>query len=114
MLGHRLLADLRDYWREVRPVGPWLFCGRDPGKHIGTRAVQTALHRACEIAGVQRHITPHTLRHLFATRLLEQGVDLRTIQRLLGHACLSTTSRYLHVSTAQIHATKSPYDTLPE
>ena len=114
MLSPWLLDDLRNYWRQTRPTGPWLFPSRVPGDHISTRAVQNALKRAAARAGIHRHITPHTLRHAFATGLLDSGVDIRTIQRLLGHATLGTTLRYLHVSTARIEATRSPLDDLLE
>ena len=112
MLSPWLLQELRDYWRQTRPTGPWLFPGRVAAEHISTRAVQNAIKRAAARAGIHRRITPHTLRHAFATGLLDSGVDIRTIQRLLGHATLATTSRYLHVSTARIEATRSPLDAL--
>ncbi|MCO4770641.1 MAG: site-specific integrase [Deltaproteobacteria bacterium] len=110
MLSRRLLAELRLYWVEERPTGEWLFPGRKG--HISSASVRAALHRATEVAGIERRITPHTLRHAFATRLLDRGVDLRTIQVLMGHGDLSTTARYLHVSTARIEATRSPLDVL--
>ena len=112
MLSPWLLRDLRDYWRQTRPTGPWLFPSRTPADHISTRAAQNALKKAVKKAGIQRRLTPHTLRHAFATGLLDSGIDIRTIQRLLGHATLATTSRYLHVSTARIEATRSPFDAL--
>ena len=112
MLSRWLLHDLRDYWRAARPTGPWLFPGRVPDQHISARAVQNALSLAAEDAGIRRRITPHVLRHAFATGLLDAGVDLRTIQQLLGHADLSTTSLYLHVSTARLRSTRSPLDAL--
>ena len=114
MLSPWLLRDLREYVREARPVGPWLFPGRDPSQPVHPRSVQHALNRAAAAAGIKRHLTPHVLRHGFATGLLDAGVDLRTIQRLLGHANLSTTAVYLHVSTARIESTRSPLDTLRE
>ena len=112
MLSPWLLRDLREYWRRERPTGPWLFSGRDPDRHVSTRAVQAALAEAVARAGIQRRVTPHTLRHAFATGLLDAGVDLPTIQRLLGHAGLGTTERYLHVSNAALSATRSPLDAL--
>lgn len=115
MLSPWLLDDLRDYWRMVRPSGPWLFPGySDPNEHIAKSTVEGAIKRAAAAAQIQRHITPHTLRHAFATGLLDNDVDLRTIQRLLGHSDIKTTQRYLHVSTARIRSTKSPLDTLLE
>jgi len=112
MLSLWLLRDLRDYWRRDRPTGPWLFNGRHPEQHISVRTVQTALARAVTRAGIRRRVTPHTLRHAFATGLLDAGVDLPTIQRLLGHAGLGTTERYLHVSNAALSTTRSPLDAL--
>ena len=112
MLSAWLLEHLREYWRQVRPVGPWLFPGRQPEKPISVRAVQNALSRAVVRAGIQRRVTPHTLRHAFATGLLDADVDLPTIQRLLGHADLGTTSRYLHVSDVAVRSTRSPLDAL--
>ncbi|MBW1879851.1 MAG: site-specific integrase [Deltaproteobacteria bacterium] len=112
MLGQRLLECLRAYWRQTRPPGPWLFPGRDATGPISVRAVQRRLKRVVRRAGIQRHVTMHTLRHSFATHLLEAGTDLRTLQVLLGHARLGTTSRYLHVESTRIVGTSSPLDAL--
>ena len=87
---------------------------RDEDKPISVGTVQESLKRAAVTAGIQRRVTPHTLRHAFATGLLDAGVDLRTIQQLLGHAQLSTTQRYLHVGMSRIRSTRSPLDSLYE
>jgi site-specific recombinase XerD len=117
MLSPRLLALLREYWRahrrrEAYRPGPWLFPGNVPGRPITDGAVYEACEEACRAAGLEKHVTVHTLRHTFATHLLEGGTDLRTIQILLGHRSLNTTARYLHVATAALHSTRSPLDRL--
>jgi integrase/recombinase XerD len=112
MLSSKLLDLLRAYWKAARPRGEWLFPGRDPGQHISVRSVQLACQTARDAAGIGKHITMHTLRHSFATHLLEAGTDLCTIKLLLGHRSLSTTARYLHVATNNVCATPSPLDRL--
>jgi site-specific recombinase XerD len=111
MLSTQLLRILRAYWRLARPQH-WLFPGRDPVHPID----QTVLHAACrsarQAAGLEKHVTVHTLRHSFATHLLENGTDIRIIQVLLGHNSLSTTARYTQVSTSTIQKTMSPLDRL--
>jgi integrase/recombinase XerD len=111
-LSPRLLQELRDYWSIVRPER-WLFPGGVPGTPLGPSAVQKACERATLEARIAKHVTPHTLRHSYATGLLEAGVDLLTIQRLLGHACFSTTLIYLHVRRTRLESTVSPLDLLP-
>ena len=113
MLSPRLLQVLRDYWRRTRPAGEWLFPGLLPGRHISSEAVEQACHKARRRAGLDKPITPHSLRHGFACHLLESGVDVRTIQLLLGHRSLSTTARYLQVACAKVCAATSPLDLLP-
>jgi site-specific recombinase XerD len=111
MLSPRLLAVLREYWKLQRPR-PYLFPGRHPDRPISVRTVQMACERALEASGLSKHVHMHTLRHSFATHLLESGTDLRTIQVLLGHHSFSTTARYLHITTAALKSTRSPFDGL--
>ena len=112
MLSPRLLDLLREYWKAERPRSEWLFPGRDPAQHISIRRVQLACQAARQAAGVGKHVTMHTLRHSFATHLLEAGVDVCTIKLLLGHRSLSSTARYLHVATNAACAVPSPLDRL--
>jgi integrase/recombinase XerD len=111
MLSPRLLAILRQYWKIQRPA-PFLFPGRNPDRPISPRAVQKACEHALAASGLSKHVHMHTLRHSFASHLLESGTDLRTIQILLGHRSLSTTARYIHVATAALRSTRSPFDGL--
>lgn len=112
MLGDKLLGELRDYWRLTRPRGEWLFPGAKRGRHITRSTVQKHVRDAAKAAGIRRRVTVHSLRHAFATHLLEVDPDVRKLQVLLGHADLSTTARYLHVASLRIRQTKSPYDGL--
>ena len=111
MLSPRLLEILRAYWRRTRP-GLWLFPGQEPGEPVSCGALQDACRTARRQARLGKPVTPHTLRHSFATHLLESGVDIRVIQVLLGHADLSSTSRYTQVATNLIASTPSPFDRL--
>jgi integrase/recombinase XerD len=111
MLSPRLLAMLRQYWKTTRPT-EWLFPGDLPGRPLTEASVQRACARAARDAGLDKHVTVHTLRHSFATHLLEAGTDIRTIQVLLGHRNLKTTALYTHVSRAAVEATHSPLDRL--
>jgi integrase/recombinase XerD len=111
MLSSKLLELLRDYWRRVRPV-PWLFPGKLPGQPLTRDGASYVIHTAAKRAGLTKPLGPHSLRHAFATHLLEGGTDLRTIQVLLGHRSLSTTARYLRVATSTVCTTTSPLDLL--
>lgn len=113
MLSPRLLDVLRTYWKSARPTR-WMFPGEVPGQPITREAVGLACQKARRDAGITKPITPHSLRHAFATHLLESGADLRTIQLLLGHRSLATTARYLKVATTTVCATTSPFDLLPK
>jgi site-specific recombinase XerD len=109
MLSPSLLELLRNYWREARPQG-WLFPGRPPITPISTRQLNRAVHGAADAAGIAKRVSLHTLRHSFATHLLEANTDIRVIQVLLGHAKLDTTARYAHVATRIIRDVTSPLD----
>jgi len=113
MLSPRLLDELRAYWKAAHPT-LWLFPGELPGQPIIRDAVGQACQKAHRASGIAKPITPHALRHAFATHLLESGTDVRTIQLLLGHRSLATTSRYLKVATSTVCATASPFDLLPK
>lgn len=110
-LSPRLLAELRTYWRRDRPQR-YLFPGPDALKPITTHSIRQVCRKAVHAAGLRKRVTPHTLRHCFATHLLEAGTDLRTVQMLLGHGSLKVTSRYLHVSPEKIRAVRTPLDLL--
>jgi site-specific recombinase XerD len=111
-LSPQLLAVLRDYWKARRPQ-VWLFPqNSNPTRAMESGTAQRIVVRAAKRAGITRRVTPHTLRHSYATHLLEAGTDLRTIQLLLGHTNLKTTSIYMHVSPAKLNATASPLDLL--
>jgi integrase/recombinase XerD len=117
MLSPKLLEELREHWHRLRrKPRVWLF----PGDHdhcadhpIDTKTVWHTCQQAAQRAGLQKNVHPHTLRHCFATHLLEDGADLRTIQILLGHNDLKETARYLHLSQRHLHAAASPLDSLP-
>lgn len=112
MLPRRLLVALREYWRQERPVGPRLFPGRSTGGCVCVDSVQAAVRKAVAACGLTKRVTVHTLRHSFATHLLEGGTDLRTIQVLLGHGSVRSTVRYLHISEARVAGTQSPLDVI--
>jgi site-specific recombinase XerD len=111
MLSPQLLELLRDWYRIARPA-VWLFPGRDPMLPLTTRQFARAVHAAASMAEIKKRVTPHTLRHSFATHLLEQKTDVRLIQVLLGHARLDTTMLYTQVATNVIRAVMSPLDRL--
>jgi len=110
-LSCRLLAELRAYWRRYHPR-PWLFPGADAERPISGSNMQRRFARLVQQVGLHKHCSLHTLRHSYATHLLEAGVDLLTLKALLGHRSLETTSRYLHVSTSRLQQTPSLLDLL--
>jgi integrase/recombinase XerD len=113
LLPKRLIEELTAYWREARPPGPWVFPGAtEAGGPISSRSVQREITATAKRAGISRRVTCHLLRHAFATHLLEAGTDLRTIQAMLGHASIRTTTRYLHIRSDHIERTTSPLDRL--
>jgi integrase/recombinase XerD len=111
MLSPSLLELLRDWWRQSRTQA-WLFPGRGLVQHITTRQLNRAFHAAADMAGIDKKVSLHTLRHSFATHLLEQNIDVRVIQVLLGHAKLDTTALYTRVATSTIGQVISPLDRL--
>ena len=111
MLSVRLLEVLRSYWRAARPKD-WMFPSWRENKHLSVGAVSQACMDASKQCGLTKRITTHTLRHSFATHLLEGGTDTRVIQVLLGHSRIDTTARYTKVAAHLIAATRSPLDTL--
>ncbi|MBK8598610.1 MAG: tyrosine-type recombinase/integrase [Holophagales bacterium] len=112
MLSPRLLELIRAYWRAEHPKGGFLFPGGVAGQPLDATSIQRFCQRAARASGLKKRITPHTLRHCFATHLLEAGTDLRTIQVLMGHSSLATTAVYLHVSNKASGETTSPLDRL--
>ena len=111
-LAPRTLGVLRDYWRQDRPGGQHLFAGQDGQKPITREAVHLALRKAAGRAQLTKRVYPHLLRHAFATHLLELGTDIRTVQILLGHLSLKSTTRYTHLSEARRVALKLPMQVL--
>jgi site-specific recombinase XerD len=113
MLSTRLLAVLREYCEAYRPK-TWLFPGQHAGRPLGPSSVQKVFKDARQKAGLVKPASFHSLRHSFATHLLEAGTDLRRVQVLLGHRCLQTTAKYTHVTEDGLRKTKSPLDQLPK
>jgi integrase/recombinase XerD len=112
MLSERLLPALRAYWREVRPADGWLFPGRKKGQPLTPEAVRKSLKAAVGAVKLKKRVTPHALRHSFATHMLEAGNDIRVIQEILGHASIRTTARYTQVSAKHVARVTSPLDLL--
>jgi integrase/recombinase XerD len=111
MLAEPLREVLAAYWRWKRPTN-WLFLGTNPDSPITTTSVFRACQKAARKAGIRKPIHPHSLRHAFATHLLDEGVNLLVIQTLLGHTHLKTTARYLQLSESAVRSTRSPLETL--
>jgi integrase/recombinase XerD len=112
-LSAALLPILRQYYRAARP-GKWLFPGQNPELPLNRTSVEKVFKKTRDRAGITKNVTVHSLRHSFATHLLEKGVDIRTIQQLLGHRCLSSTQIYTHVAKNYVNQAGSPLDSLPE
>jgi len=115
MLSPLVLEALRTYWKAARPVGPELFPGgrsQRPGTQLTRESIHRVLAKVARTAGIQKRVHPHLLRHCFATHMLEAGADVRSVQVLLGHACIHSTTTYLHLSNAHLRATPSPIDLL--
>ena len=112
LLSTRLLTELRAYWKLYRPA-LWLFTGLDPQLPMPSGTAQKIYYQAKQRAGITHGHGIHTLRHCFATHLLEAGVDVRTIQMLLGHRALDTTTRYLRITRQHLSMIRSPFDLLP-
>jgi integrase/recombinase XerD len=113
-LSSTLYEWLRDYWRRERPPQPYLFASRKTGKPPCAETVRAALADAAKKAWVKKRVTPHVLRHSFATHLLEEGTDVSVVSALLGHASLNTTARYARVTEKLVRETPSPIDLLPK
>jgi integrase/recombinase XerD len=111
MLSDPLREVLVAYWRWARPA-EWLFPGEKPGRPLSRETVFRTCREAARLAGIAKPVHPHSLRHAFATHLLDDGVSLPVIQALMGHANLKTTARYLHVSDTAIRSTRSPLEML--
>ncbi len=111
MLSPQLLHLLREWWKAARPQ-VWLFPGQNPINPVTARQINRAVTAAKTLAGISKRVSPHTLRHSFATHLLEQGADIRVIQVLLGHAKLETTALYTRVAVSTIRDVESPLERL--
>ena len=112
LLSARLLDALREYWQRARPQNGWMFPGKTPAGHLCTESVRKVFHKAVAAAGITKAVTPHVLRHSFATHLLECGTDVTFVQALLGHGSLRATQVYTHLSTETLARTRCPLDLL--
>jgi site-specific recombinase XerD len=113
MLCERLLEELRACWKRYRPA-QYLLEGKHPGQPIAATSIQRAFRAACRKAGITKPVTPRSLRHAFATHLVERGTNLRVVQTLLGHQSLNTTAVYTHLAKTWLHEVKSPLDSLKD
>jgi site-specific recombinase XerD len=111
ILSKRLLEELRIYWKQ-KSIGTWLFPGSIPDRPMSTRGAGFIIKQSTRKAGIKRNVSFHTLRHCFATHMLEAGVDLRTIQELMGHSLIRTTTRYLQLTSKKLSSIRSPLDKL--
>jgi site-specific recombinase XerD len=115
MLSPRVLVALRTHWKASGLTGPELFPGgrsQRPGTQLTRESIHKVLAKVARKAGIQKRVHPHTLRHCFATHMLETGADIRRVQVLLGHASIGSTTKYLHLSSTHLHGTPSPIDLL--
>ena len=112
MLSPHLLTALRSYWMRYKPE-TWLFPSRSTGGPLSARTVERVFEKAAERAGISKQVSPHSLRHAYATHLLEDGTNIRVIQTLLGHRSLRSTEIYTHVAKTYLKDTRSPLDKLP-
>jgi site-specific recombinase XerD len=111
MLCESLLGELRACWKRYRPV-QYLLEGKHPGQPIAATSIQRAFRAACRKTGITKPVTPRSLRHAFATHLVERGTNLRVVQTLLGHQSLNTTAVYTHLARTWLDEVKSPLDSL--
>lgn len=112
-LSPSLYEWLQRYWKRQRPPKPYLFATHRTGLPPSAPAVCYAFHLATKRARIRKHVTPHVLRHCYATHMLEAGTDIRVVQALLGHASIASTLRYTRVTAKLINETPSPVDLLP-
>ncbi len=113
-LSSRLLSLLRSYWRDAGVTSLWLFPGQERQRPLCRETIQKIVSRAATAARLEKRVSPHVLRHTFATHLLEAGVDLHRIQRILGHSKLATTTIYLHLATDFVRSVANPFDLLDD
>jgi site-specific recombinase XerD len=113
MLSPCVLVALRDYWKAAGITGPKLFPGgrtQRPGTQLTRESIHKVLTKVARKAGLSKRVHPHALRHCFATHMLESGADIRSVQVLLGHACIGSTTNYLHLSRTHLYSNPSPID----